>query len=122
MVEGPSGILAVHPERLRPKWEPGNKQVIWPNGAVANCYTADKPDSLRGPQHQIAWADEPAAWRYVQDTWDNLMFGLRVRRKGGLPPQVLATTTPRPIPWLKERKPDDKFLLFLHQLSIERDI
>jgi hypothetical protein len=34
-------------------------------------------ERLRGPQHDAAWCDEIAAWRYPE-TWDMLMFGLRL--------------------------------------------
>jgi phage terminase large subunit-like protein len=52
---------------------------------------------LRGPQHDCAWCDELAAWRYPE-AWDMLMFGLRL----GENPQVMVTTTPRPTKLLKD--------------------
>lgn len=93
MIEGESGILANSPPDFRPKYEPSKRKITWPNGTVAFAYSGDKPDQLRGPQHSKAWADEPAKWRYAQDAWDQLEFGLRL----GISPQVVATTTPRPI-------------------------
>ena len=96
MVEGESGILSVsHPKR-RPKYEPSKRRLTWPNGAIATTYSADEPDTLRGPQHDGFWADEPAAWKYT-DTWDQLMFGLRL----GPNPRGVATTTPRPTKLIK---------------------
>jgi len=97
MVEGPSGILACCPPWFRPSYEPSKRRLMWPNGAVAITYTADKPDQLRGPQHDGAWADELAAWRFL-DAWDQLMFGLRL----GNDPRVVVTTTPRPIALVRE--------------------
>lgn len=91
MVEGESGILACSPPWFMPKYEPSKRRLTWPNGAIATTYSADEPDALRGPQHTKAWCDEPAAWKY-EDTWDQMMFGLRL----GAKPQVVATTTPRP--------------------------
>ena len=96
MVKGPSGILAVSPTWDRPKYEPSKRSLTWPNGAVAKTYSADKPDQLRGPEHDDAWCDEIAAWRYP-DAWDMLLMGLR----RGDNPTVCATTTPRPIPLVK---------------------
>lgn len=96
MVEGDSGILACSPPWFRPVYEPSKRRLTWPNGAIATTYSADKPDQLRGPQHDGAWADEIAKWRYV-DAWDQLIFGLRL----GKNPQVVATTTPRPTPLIK---------------------
>lgn len=92
MVEGESGILAIAPPSLRPAYEPSKRQLTWPNGAIATLYSSEKPDQLRGPQHDAAWADELAAWKRPQETWDQLMFGLRL----GHDPQCVVTTTPRP--------------------------
>jgi phage terminase large subunit-like protein len=98
MVEGPSGILAVHPPRERPIYEPSKRRVTWPNGAVATLFNAVEPDQLRGPQFDCAWSDELAKWRYAQETWDMLQFGLRL----GLDPRQLVTTTPRAIAVVRE--------------------
>ena len=91
IVEGESGLLAISPKDERPLWEPSRRRLTWPNGAQATTYSADEPDQLRGPQHDGAWADELAAWRYP-DAWDQLRFGLRL----GAHPRVVVTTTPRP--------------------------
>lgn len=97
MIEGESGLLNVGQPQERPTYEPSKRRLTWPNGAIATVFSADKPDRLRGPQHDGAWADEIAAWRYPE-AWDQLMFGLRL----GDDPRVVATTTPRPIPLIKE--------------------
>lgn len=97
MVEGESGLLGVHPRDWRPIYEPSKRRVTWPNGAVATLYNAVEPDQLRGPQHDLAWCDELAKWRYAQETWDMLQFGLRL----GDDPRQVITTTPRPIALLK---------------------
>lgn len=91
IVEGESGILAISPKGERPTWEPSRRRLTWPNGAQATTYSAEEPDQLRGPQHDLAWTDELAAWRYP-DAWDQLRFGLRL----GDHPRVCVTTTPRP--------------------------
>src|SRR3712207_7606152 len=78
MVEGPSGLLAISPPWFRPHYEPSKRRVTWPNGAVATLFNAVEPDQLRGPQFDLAWADELAKWRYAQETWDQLQFGLRL--------------------------------------------
>jgi Terminase large subunit, T4likevirus-type, N-terminal len=91
MVEGVSGILAVSHPNFRPVYSPSLSRLTWPNGAIASCYSADEPERLRGPQHEAAWCDEPGAWRYGQDCYDMLMFGMRI----GEHPRVCVTTTPR---------------------------
>lgn len=98
IVEGESGLLAVHPKDFRPMYEPSKRRLTWPNGAVATLYNAVEPDQLRGPQHDAAWADELAKFRYMQETWDQLQFGLRL----GPHPRAIVTTTPRPLPLIKK--------------------
>jgi len=96
IVEGESGIMAVSPPWFRPRYEPSKRRLTWPNGAIAITYSADEPDALRGPQHDGFFADEPAAWER-EETWDNLMFGLRL----GKNPRGVATTTPKPTKLIK---------------------
>jgi len=98
MIEGESGILRVSPPWDMPKYEPSKRRITWNNGAHAIIFTADEPDRLRGPQCHAAWCDEIASWRYGEDTWDNMMMGLRLGDK----PRVIATTTPRPTKMIRE--------------------
>ena len=99
MVEvGDSSILKTSPPWFYPKYEPSKRRLTWPNGVVGIIYSGDEPDQLRGPQHSKAWVDELAKYQYPQETWSNLMMGLRV----GAGPQVLVTTTPRPIKIIKD--------------------
>jgi phage terminase large subunit-like protein len=91
MVLGPAGLLSICPPWNMPKYEPSKRRIIWPNGQLAMLYSADKPDLLRGPQHDGAWADEVATWKKPA-AWDNLMMGLRL----GKHPRCIVTTTPRP--------------------------
>ncbi|WP_395628299.1 DNA-packaging protein [Sphingorhabdus sp.] len=96
MVEGESGLLAL-PFAERPEWEPSLRRLTWRNGATATLFSAAEPESLRGPQHDFAWADEIAKWPNGIKAWDNLMLGLRL----GQHPRIMATTTPRPVPLLR---------------------
>ena len=104
MIEGDSGLMAISRPSFRPKYVPARRQVTWPNGATAICYSAEAPELLRGPQHDGAWADELAKWRNLKvrdaeggTAWDNLLMGLRV----GDNPQAIVSTTPRPLPLLR---------------------
>lgn len=97
MVEGESGILAISPPWNRPTFEPSKRRLTWPSGASATTYSADEPERLRGPQHDAAWCDEIASWRYPE-AWDMLMFGLRL----GINPQVVVTTTPKPVRLIRD--------------------
>lgn len=104
LVEGESGILACAPATFRPLYEPSKRKLTYPNGAVQHLYSADEPDRLRGPQHHYLWADELAAWRRLQYAWDMVMMGLRL----GEHPQACVTTTPRPLPLIKEMLKDER--------------
>lgn len=97
LVEGESGILNISSDSFRPLYEPSKRRLTWPNGTIATLFSADEPDRLRGPQHHWAVSDELAAWRRVE-TWDMLMFGLRL----GQNPRVTVATTPRPTPIIKQ--------------------
>ncbi|HKS88744.1 MAG TPA: terminase family protein [Stellaceae bacterium] len=103
MVEGESGLLAIAPPGDRPLYEPSKRRLTWPNGAIATTYSADEPERLRGPQHDFAWCDELAAWRYPA-AWDMLMFGLRL----GDDPRAVVTTTPRPTKLIRDLLADAK--------------
>ena len=104
MIEGVSGILSVHANHERPTLEISRNQLVWPNGAIAQMFSADDPESLRGPQFDAAWCDELAKWSKPQAAWDNLQFGLRL----GEHPQVCVTTTPRPTTLVKDILKDPK--------------
>ncbi len=97
MIEGNSGLLSIAPDKQRPLWEPSRKLLTWPNGAIAEIYSAAEPEALRGPEHHFAWADEIAKWEKAGAAWDNLMMTLRL----GSDPRVVATTTPRPVPLIR---------------------
>jgi phage terminase large subunit-like protein len=102
MVEGESGILACCPPASAPRFEASLRRITWDNGAQAFLYSAAEPESLRGPQHSHAWCDEIAKWDNASErsirAWDNLQMGLRLGEK----PKVLATTTPRAVPLLRQ--------------------
>jgi phage terminase large subunit-like protein len=95
MIEGASGLRSA--TIARPAYEASRKRLVWPNGAVAYCFSAEDPESLRGPQFDAAWADELCFWTYADETMATLEHGLRL----GKNPQLMVTTTPRPMRALK---------------------
>jgi phage terminase large subunit-like protein len=116
MIEGVSGLLSVCWDKDvdfkgnpmgRPYYEPSKRRVTWENGAMAVAFSAEEPERLRGPQHDGAWCDELAAWEYAQATWDMLQFGLRLGRR----PLVLVTSTPKPLPLVREIARDPKTIV-----------
>ncbi|MET0597385.1 MAG: terminase family protein [Mesorhizobium sp.] len=96
MIEGPSGILATARDD-RPRFEPSRRRVCFDNGAVAQIFSSEDPDSLRAPQFEAAWCDELGKWRHPDATFDMLQFGLRLGKR----PRQIITTTPRPLPLVR---------------------
>lgn len=116
MVEGDSGLLNIHSASEQPLFEKSKFELTWPNGAVAQMFSAEEADSLRGPQFDAAWCDEIAKWRAPDAVWDMLQFALRLGRH----PQAVVTTTPRPIPILKTLMEDASTVLTRAETSLNR--
>lgn len=109
--EGKSGLLKVIPPALVRGYNSSSLEVSLKNGSLIVGKSAEKPDRLRGPEFHGAWCDEIAAWgasagkgksaaasNRLQDTWDNLLLGLRL----GVKPRKIITTTPRPLQFLRD--------------------
>ncbi|MCF6199461.1 MAG: terminase family protein, partial [Hyphomicrobiaceae bacterium] len=107
MIEGESGLLGVHPIYQQPRFDVSKRQLVWSNGSIAQMFSGNRPDSLRGPQFGAAWCDELCKWRYPQETWDMLQFALRL----GDQPRQIVTTTPRPIALLKQLMEDKNTII-----------
>ena len=113
MVEGQSGLLSTcytsdSPEmydedgdlqqRKDVRFYPSKKKIIWKNGARGYVIGADNYESLRGLQFDLVWVDEFAKFKNPSAVWDQILFTLRL----GSDPKCIMTTTPKPIPILKE--------------------
>ena len=94
---GRIGVLACCPRSERPHYARASARLSWPNGATSLLFSAEEPDRLRGKQHMKLWCDELAAWRHA-DAFEQALLGLRL----GHSPQVVITTTPRPIKIIKQ--------------------
>ena len=90
LVEGVSGLVTISPPWFRPQWIKG--QVVWPNGATAILYTAEKPSNIRGNEHDIFLHTECCVWPVTtrEEVYKNILFSTRI---GGA--LVLWDTTPR---------------------------
>ena len=92
-LHGSGGLLTHHPDIV---YEPANRLLRWPNGALGLIRSGANPEEFRGASVARAWLDEFAAWDYPQECWSNLSFGLR---EGD--PRICITTTPRVIDTLR---------------------
>ena len=95
-------LLKTSPPWENLDYEPSKRRLVWYNNdnsikSVGTIYSGDEPDQLRGPQHDTAWVDELAKFKYPQLAWDNLEFGMRKSSD----PKYIVTTTPRPIKLIK---------------------
>ena len=113
MVKGESGFLSVCWEGDKtyqgkkmgyPEWSPTKRSLTWENGAQVQFFSAEEPERLRGPQFEVAWCDELAAWNKDMDTWSMLQFCMRL----GKHPRIMVTTTPKPTKLVRQILKDSK--------------
>jgi len=112
-IEDPSGLLGVIPPILlevgsrETGYNRSNLEITFANGSKIQGLSAEKPDRIRGGNFSAAWCDELAAWQgqtqtgtsnNMREAWDMLMLALRI----GENPRCVITTTPRPLPLIKE--------------------
>jgi phage terminase large subunit-like protein len=98
MVEGESGLLSISDLEDKVVFYPSRRLLKWPSGTVATLYGAENYEQLRGPQFDAAWVDEFAKFQHPKETFEQLSFSLRL----GQNPKAILTTTPRPIPFIKD--------------------
>jgi phage terminase large subunit-like protein len=90
-IEGESGLLRALDLRITSReYNRTTGEIQVGDGSVIYAYSAENPESLRGPNLSGAWCDELAAWHYEQTWTEGLMPALRIGT-----PRVLVTTTPR---------------------------
>lgn len=113
MIEGVSGLKNISPPDEMPLWEATRRRLVYPSGAICYAFSAEDPESLRGPQFAYAWIDEFAKFKRGQEVMDMLSLGLRL----GENPRMVITTTPRPVPHLKRLIEDKSTLLTTSKTS-----
>lgn len=111
MVEGESGILARSPPWFRPEWKPTKGyggQIHWPNGVIGHCFTAEKPEQIRGVQFGWFWGDEIA--KYDLDGGDGALVRSNIdfaHRLGSFLRGIF-TSTPKPTPMICALEDEDR--------------
>lgn len=95
-VTGPSGLRAHNPGVILRAASAEGTIVRWPNGSRARLFGAREPEDVErlraGGNNCRVWLEEFAAMRYMQDVFDQSIFGLRI----GPDPRWGASTTPKP--------------------------
>jgi phage terminase large subunit-like protein len=98
---GPSGIRNHSPDAKMVQTA-GGTIIRWSNGSQAKLLGASSPEDverLRAAGNScLTWCEELAAWRYLDQCWQQMRFGLR----SGPRPHWIASTTPKPRPLIKK--------------------
>jgi phage terminase large subunit-like protein len=108
----PGALIQLEPgAQVRTKT--GGTFIEWPNQSQVRLFgvhTRDDVERLRAGGNRC-WVhiEEFAAWRYLQDAWDQMMFGLRL----GPRPRWVMTTTPKPRP---------EYLTIVEELEARDDV
>lgn len=80
----------------------GGLTIKWPNGSEAKLFGASNPEDVErlraGGNRCLTWLEELAAWRHLDDCWDQMRFGLRT----GPRPHWIGSTTPKPRPLIRK--------------------
>lgn len=91
-IEGDSGLLSVIPKVLVADYNKSYHEIRLVNGSLIKGIPASEPERLRGGQWNGCWADELAAFDYLQAAWDQIQFSVRL----GKHTRIICTTTPKP--------------------------
>lgn len=93
--EGDSGLLSVIPTVLIADYNKALHELRLTNGSLIKGIPASEPERFRGPQFHGGWLDELAAWEYIQEAWDQIQFGMRLKLHD-MKTRLICTTTPKP--------------------------
>ena len=100
-INGPSGLRKWDPN-VKVRQTAGGTVARWDNGVEAKVFGAHTPEDVErlrsGGNRCYVWAEELAAWRYLQDCWQHMRYGLRI----GPWPHVVVSTTPKAYKLIKE--------------------
>lgn len=118
-VNGPSGLRA-HQPGLKLRQTAGGTIVRYPNGAEAKIFGAHTPEDVErlrsGGNRCFTWAEELAAWRYLEECWQHMRYGLRI----GPRPHVVVSTTPKSRKLIKDlAKSPEKEVAVTHATTRE---
>jgi len=93
-VNGPSGLRKFD-STVKVTQTVGGAMVKWRNGVEAKIFGAHTPEDVErlrsGGNRCLVWGEEAAAWRYLDECWKHMRYGLRL----GPRPHAIVSTTPK---------------------------
>ncbi len=99
MIQGESGLIACAQRRgYTVKYVANRGCVEFPGGGIAYVLSSEEPEKPRGYQSNYVWGDEIAKWKHALESFDNVLFGWRLKVPGGWRPRMILTSTPKPNP------------------------
>ncbi len=104
---GSSGLFNVIPSELILRKSEKPVRVSLTNGSEIIGLTAEEPEKMRGFQFNRVWCDEFASWRYIDEMWDQINMCTRL----GENPQIIISTTPRPLELLRKISKDENTIV-----------
>jgi phage terminase large subunit-like protein len=114
--ENGSGFLDILPPWIEHDFKEDEGVVVLPQfSAVLRLHSAETPE-YRGPAPDSVWGDELIKWRWPERLVSNLR--LACRSVGKVEPQMLFTTSPRPLKFLRDMVMDPAFVV-LHATTAE---
>lgn len=114
--ENGSGFLDILPPWIEYDFKEDEGVVMLPQfSAVLRLHSAETPE-YRGPAPDSVWGDELIKWRWPEKLISNLR--LACRSVGKVEPQMLFTTSPKPLKFLRDMVMDPAFVV-LHATTSE---
>jgi phage terminase large subunit-like protein len=125
-VEGESGLRGLQkdegviPWEKIAKWNRSIGELVLHNGSMFKIFGADTrqdAESIRGFQCHTLWFEELGVQRYGEVAWAMAEFACRL----GDDPRVVITSTPRPIPLIRQLVEDPQIVVTTGSTTDNRD-
>ena len=92
MIRGKGALIDCFPPDEEPVFNSSQSLVRFHTGAVAELYTAEKPQSIRGQNIEVWWLDEVGTYKDFEEVWRQVCLSARV----GEPKKLITTNPPAP--------------------------
>ena len=106
-IDGPSGLLGVHPDWQKPELISTKSRLIWPDGAKLTYFSAEDPEAIRGAGVDTVVIDELAKYKKQ----DKVMEQVDMILREGKDIKMVIATTPKPTPTIIDMYNDPNVLV-----------